>query len=133
MEYAPAPLDHVISLLQYSENHCNFNVDQINRCIIPPVNLFQNLGMFENGYLKGWCSWMFTSQEKADKFLNGQYLVQPHDWSSGNVLVMMDFIAPFGGARDLMRRCRNLFPDYPKAEWRRHAKKRRFGVNLHEQ
>lgn len=127
---SPAPLDHVLALLSQSDIHRKFTVDQVNRCIIPPVNLRQNVGIFDDGVLVAWCSWLFTTRDKADTFLEGEYKFQPHDWSSGNVLVMMDFVAPFGHTRTLYRMCRALFPDYPKAEWRRHAKKRRVGVNL---
>jgi cytolysin-activating lysine-acyltransferase len=123
-------LDHVINLLAQSETHKNWTVEQINRCITPPVNLKQCQGIIEDGKLVAWCSWGFLSDEKSDKFLTGEYRLQPNDWRSGNVLVFMDFVAPFGHTQKLYRMCRNLFPKYPKAEWRRHLKKRRVGAML---
>ena len=122
-------LDHVIHLLAHSDTHRDWDVGQITRCI-PPVNLEQSMGIIEDGYLKAWVSWGFLSEEKADIFLEGDYDIMPDDWRSGNVLVFMDFVAPFGHTRKLSRMCRNLFPDYPKAEWRRHLKQRRFGVSV---
>lgn len=121
-------LDHVLVLLSQSETHRDWTVQQITRCIIPPVNLNQCVGIFEDGYLKAWASWGFLSEEKADKFLEGEYRLQPEDWRSGQRLVMMDFIAPFQHTTELVKIVRQLFPDYPKAEWRRHTKQRRFGV-----
>jgi len=108
-------LDHVLNLLAHSENHRHYDVIQINRCIIPPVNLNQCVGIVEDGHLLAWASWMFTTREIGDIFLDGEYEVQPHDWSSGDVLIMMDMVAPFGHARQLYRMCRNLFPDCKKS------------------
>jgi len=123
-------LDHVIHLMAQSDTHKTWTVDQITRCIIPPVNLNQCAGIVEDGYLKAWVSWGFLSAEKADIFLDGECKLQPEDWRGGNVLVFMDLIAPFGHARKLSRMCRNLFPDYPKAEWRRHRKQKRVKLNV---
>jgi len=123
-------LDHVILLMSQSDTHQNWTVDQVRRCIIPPVNFNQCAGIVEDGYLMAWVSWGFLSEEKADIFLEGKYSLQPEDWRSGNVLIFMDAIAPFGHMRKLSRMCRNLFPDYPKAEWRRHRKQKRVSVNV---
>ena len=86
--------------------------------------------MIRDGHLVAWSSWMFTDRAKADKFLDGTYKLRAEDWSSGNVLIFVDFVAPFGDARKLYRKCHIMFPKYPKAEWRRHAKSRRVGSNL---
>lgn len=123
-------LDHVLVLLAQSPRHKNFTIEQVNRCIIPPVSLKQCCGIVENGFLVAWASWAFIPREKADIFLDGDYKIQPEDWSSGNVLVFMDFVAPFGHTRQLYRMCRELFPNYPKAEWRRHKKSKRVGVRV---
>ena len=125
-------LDHVIHLLTQSDFHKNWKVDQISRVIIPPVNLQQCTGIIEDGYLVAWCSWAFMDEEKGDKFLDGVYTMQPDSWSSGTRLVMMDFVAPFGHTTKLVKIVRQLFPDYPKAEWRRHTKQRRVGVSRNE-
>jgi cytolysin-activating lysine-acyltransferase len=130
IEYSPAPLDHVIHLLAHSDIHRKFTMEQADKLFIPPVNLRQNIGIFEFGHLVAWASWMFTDREKADRFLNGEYKLTPPDWSSGDVLVFVDFVAPFGHTRKLYRQCRNLFPEYPKAEWRRHKKSRRVNSAL---
>ena len=124
-------LDHVINLLAQSENYKGFTVGQINRCIVPPVNLQQCAGVFENGHLVGWCSWAFLSKEKADIFLEGSYKIQPGDWRSGNVLVIMDFVAPFGDMRKLYKLCRSFFPQKIKVSWRRHSKERRVSGWMH--
>ena len=124
-------LDQVIHLLSQSETHKDFNVEQISRCIIPPVNLQQCAGLFEDGYLTGWCSWAYLSEEKADIFLEGNYKIQPDDWRSGNVLVFMDFVAPFGNFRNLYTLCRSIFPKNIKVSWRRHTKQRRVVGDMH--
>ena len=125
-------LDHVLHLLSQSETHREWRINQITRCIIPPVNLNQYVGIVENGYLVAWCSWAFMDKESGDKFLNGDYSMQPDRWSSGDRLVFMDFVAPFGHTKKLTRIVKQQFPNYKKAEWRRHLKQRRFGVACNE-
>jgi len=121
-------LDHIINLLAQSPAHQGFTIGQVNTCIVTPHNLNQAVGIFEDGQLVAWASWGWLSEEKADKFLDGHLNLTPEDWRSGDVLIFMDFVAPYGHARKLYRLCRNLFPDYPKAEWRRHLKHKRVGV-----
>ena len=128
--FSPAPLDHVIHLLSQSDIYKNFTMSQASKLFVPAVNLRQNVGMFRDGHLVAWSSWMFTDRVKADKFLDGTYKLRAEDWSSGNVLIFVDFVAPFGDARKLYRKCRDLFPDYPRAEWRRHKKSRRVSSDL---
>lgn len=123
-------LDHVLYLLEQSPNHVNFNIKNVNDRIIPPLYLNQHVGFIEDGLLVAWASWAFMSRDKADIFLDGQLDVRPDDWSSGDVPVFMDFVAPYGHARKLYRKCRDLFPDIAKAEWRRHTKNKRVGVVL---
>jgi cytolysin-activating lysine-acyltransferase len=123
-------LDQVIHLMSQTETYRDWTVDQVSRCIIPAVNLNQCTGIVEDGYLVAWVSWAFMDEENGDKFLDGNYTMQPESWSSGDRLVMMDFIAPFQHTPQLVKIVRQLFPDYPKAEWRRHIKQKRVGVKL---
>jgi cytolysin-activating lysine-acyltransferase len=123
-------LSHVIHLMSLTDTYKVWTADQINRCVVPPVNLHQCTGIFEDGYLVAWVSWAWMDRENASKFLDGCYTMSPESWSSGDELVFMDCIAPFGHVRELMRICRQLFPHYNKAQWRRHIKEKRVGVNL---
>jgi cytolysin-activating lysine-acyltransferase len=124
-------LDHIIHLLAQSPFHKSYDAVQISRCIIPPYNLGQHTWITENGYIVAWVSWGFISEEKSAKFLDGQYKIHPDDWRSGNVLIVMDFVAPFGHAKKLIKKCRSLFPPDQKAKWRRHSKNRRVEVTFH--
>tara|TARA_R110000787_G_scaffold193035_3_gene304578 strand:+ start:3613 stop:3993 length:381 start_codon:yes stop_codon:yes gene_type:complete len=124
-------LDHVIHLMTFSDIHKNWTTEHISRIVIPPVNLEQCIGVVEDGHLLAWASWALMDDKSADKFLDGCYTLEPESWSSGSRLVFIDIIAPFGHTRKIIRMCRNLFPDCPKAEWRRHSKQRRFGAQLH--
>jgi hemolysin-activating ACP:hemolysin acyltransferase len=62
-------------------------------------------------------------------FLEGNYKLMPEDWRSGNVLIFADAIAPFGHIKKLSNMCRDIFPNYPKAEWRRHSQNKRVAVS----
>jgi len=90
----------------------------------------QYITLYDEDKIVGFASWGFISQEKAGMFLDGEYELAPEDWRSGDVLIFMDFIAPFGHTIKLTRALRNLFPDTTKAEWRRHTQNKRVGVNI---
>ena len=121
-------LDSVIHLMTFSDVHKSWTVEQVNRCITPPINLQQCAGIVEGGNLVAWVSWAFMDDNTGDKFLDGLYSMKPDSWSSGERLILMDFIAPFGHTKKLVKIVRRLFPKQTKAEWRRHLKQRRFGV-----
>lgn len=107
------------------------NLDDIVRGIIPPINLNQIEIVTENGYVVAFATWAFMSKGKADIFLEGKYIMQSEDWSSGTVPVFMDFVSPFGHSLQLYRKCREKFPKLDAARWRRHMKKKRVGVKLY--
>ena len=128
--YSINHLDNVLVLLAQTSTYCNWTIKQVATNIIPPIDLKQCIGIVEDNRLKAWVSWAYLPKEKKENFLDGMYTLKPNDWASGPYLVFMDFVAPFGHSRRLHRICRNIFPEYPKAEWRRHLKHKRVGVNV---
>lgn len=118
-------IDHVLLLMSSSDFYCRYSVEQVVRTIFPPLHLKQHTGIVENGRLVAWCSWAFMSEDKKQQFMTAEYRVQPADWRSGKELVFMDFIAPYGHARQLCRDVRGLFQNYEGAVWLRRPKNNR--------
>ena len=115
-------IDPVLGLMLHSKLHRNYTIEQINRLVMPPVNLNQNLALYEGRCLVAWSSWAFMDERLADKFLDSNHKMQPEDWCSGEFLVVMDYVAPFGHAKKLYRAMRDLFKDQKQGAWVRHTK-----------
>jgi len=125
-------LEPVLHLMHLSPHHRAYTVDTMLRCIVPPLHLGQHIGIERKRKLVAWASWAWMTQDKANAFLVGDYNIQPGDWRAGESLVIMDFIAPHGDARDLHRHLRNIFATLPYAilpgaAWVRFAKHGRIG------
>ena len=63
------------------------------------------LGQF-NLYMRGkaplaFVSWARLSQEAAQRYQQAPHHLTPQDWQSGDQLWIVDFIVPFGGAKEL--------------------------------
>lgn len=126
-------LEQVLHLMHCSPHHRAYTVDTVLRCVMPPLHLDQNTGIERDGHLMAWASWAWMTPDKAEAFLGDEYKIQPGDWRSGERLVIMDFIAPFGDARALHRTLRNLFATIPTdilpgATWVRFAKHGKIGA-----
>lgn len=120
-------LQNVLRLMQASAHHRAYTVDTLLRCVLPPLDLNQHVCVIRDGRLVAWASWAWLPGDKADAFLHGDYRVQPDDWCSGERLVFMDFIAPYGHALALYGQLRRTFKDIPAhvlpgASWVRFAK-----------
>lgn len=116
-------IENVLHLMHASPHHQGYTVDTILRCITPPLDLAQHTYVIRGGQLVAWASWAWLPDEKAEAFLHDQYRLRPDDWCSGDKLVFMDFIAPFGHALTLYGQLRHVFKDTPtRATWVRFAK-----------
>ncbi len=120
-------IEDVLELMNTSAHHRTYTVDTILRCIQPPLHLGQFTYVVENDCLVAWATWAWLPSDKAEAFLNDEYKLRADDWCSGENLVFMDFIAPYGHALKLYGLLRETFKDIPQSElpgasWVRFAK-----------
>lgn len=120
-------LDQVLTLMAQTEPYRRMPIEAVVRCVMPPLALGQHMALHDDGVLVGYVSWAYMSQNIVDKFLECSYPVQAEDWSSGNVLVFMDFVAPHGHAKILHRACRDRFPNQ-KFRYARYSRRRKVEV-----
>ena len=60
----------------------------------------------------GFVSWAFFSESIAQKYKQGNYHLTYDDWTSGDQLWFIDFIAPYGNIRSIVKDLKtNVFPD----------------------
>ncbi|EMS96470.1 RTX toxin acyltransferase family protein [Agrobacterium tumefaciens str. Cherry 2E-2-2] len=130
-------LGDLVYLMLASDLHRKYYINDIGSVFFPPIDLNQFRIYHRNGRPVGFVTWASLNNEIEGRYLNSDYILRPDDWKSGDQILFMDFIAPFGDARNIVRDLRkNVFPDIAarSIRVRRDAKPRvchLHGVNYH--
>jgi cytolysin-activating lysine-acyltransferase len=96
----PDPIGAAVLLMADSAIHRTWTALDIRRLIVPPIELRQCMFAVRSSRVVGFCSWALFSLETTKCFINRSRPLQPADWNGGDDLWIVDFIAPFGDARD---------------------------------
>lgn len=109
----PEILGTVLWFMMHSPLHRNWFVHDLERLVLPPVQLMQfRLYRNEERYF-AFVSWAWLTEEAERGFISGNRLLQPEDWQAGDRLWFIDFIAPFGGTKQVARDlCENAFSEH---------------------
>ena len=94
-------------LMGHSDQHCDWSVDDIHRLIIPPVALQQFRIWQVDEHPVGLMTWALFNEETEAGYLDGSRKIQPEDWNAGDRLWLVDFIAPYGNVREMVREGRD--------------------------
>tara|TARA_A100001015_G_C14928880_1_gene687631 strand:+ start:355 stop:885 length:531 start_codon:yes stop_codon:yes gene_type:complete len=102
----------VMSLLISSDLHCKYHISDFGMVFIPALNWNQ----FRIYKIKkepiALITWAFMSKEVEKKYLSGDYSLRPKDWHSGDRAWVIDFLAPFGHAKEVMKDLKyKIFPN----------------------
>ena len=101
----------VLWLMDKAEVQGKFFIRDLKNVIYPPLELGQyELFYGPAGKPIGFCSWAFLTQEAREGFLDRTRPLAPLDWNAGTELWFMDFIAPYGGVREMVRQLYALHP-----------------------
>ena len=58
--------------------------------------------------------WAFVNDEVAERLAGGTTKLRPQDWKSGDQLWVVEVIAPFGGAEEMVKDLKEkVFPERP--------------------
>ena len=90
-------------LMGQSDEYCSYTVDDIHRLILPPVALQQFRIWEVESHPVGFVTWAMLNEEAQQGYWDGTRLLQPDDWKAGENLWLIDFVAPYGGVRPMVR------------------------------
>ena len=112
-------------LFGLSDHHSGYIIPEFNHYFTYPL-LHNKVRMFyDNGKPVGVVTWCFLTDEKAEAFSEDAYLIEEEDYISeeGDQLWGIEFIAPFGHTRPIMRAMRNMvhqrYPKHSTVHWKR--------------
>jgi len=80
-----------------------FSVADRERRIMPPVALGQFRLWREGRMPVGFATWAYVNDHVAARLERGEKRLAPGEWKCGDKPVLIDLIAPFGGAEEAMK------------------------------
>ena len=117
-------MGEILSLMIVSEFHQPYLINDFGTAILVPIHLNQFRVYKKNQIPIGFVSWAFFSESIAQKYKQGNYHLTYDDWTSGDQLWFIDFIAPYGDIRSMIKDLKNnIFPDKNIANSLRFKKK----------
>lgn len=97
-----ALLGEALWLLAQSPLHGAFALEQATQLVIPPLGLGQ-FRLWRRGTKPvGLATWAAVSAAVEARLLGGAHVIAPGEWASGERIVAMDFVAPFGDVRAMV-------------------------------
>ena len=118
-------LAHGIELFRQSKWHKDYNVEDIYRYLVSPVEHNRIRLYYEYDKPIGLVTWCWLSKEDGKKFLDNNYYITDKDYVSDKdeELWGIELLAPYGNARQVMRLIRKEHADVyernEKVHWRR--------------
>jgi cytolysin-activating lysine-acyltransferase len=81
-------------------------IADLDHLVLPPVLLDQCRIYFKSGVPWGYASWAKVSDPVHERLRSGVARLAPHEWNSGGHPWIIDVVAPFGGAAELVEEVR---------------------------
>jgi len=106
-------IGQIATLMLASSVHKKYLIDDIGAMFLPAIHLDQfRIYRNKEGDPIGLVTWAFLSKKNEELFQKGEKNLTLKDWNSGKEGWIIDFIAPFGHAKEIIKDLRkNIFPD----------------------
>ena len=114
-----------LKLFRQSRWHRNYNVEDIFRYIVAPIKYNRMRIYYSGDEPVGLITWCWLDKEAGQKFLTNEYRITEEDYVSDTKAELwgIEFVAPYGNARELMRLIRkehsSIYGKDEKVNWRR--------------
>ena len=99
-----------IWLWMHSEVHHNFPLHVLDVLLFPAIRTGQFVLAVESGKPVFYLSWAMFSEEAEERYiLHSPHMMRNEDWQSGDRIWFLDWVAPFGGTREMRNLMSLLF------------------------
>ncbi|MEZ5692023.1 MAG: toxin-activating lysine-acyltransferase [Rickettsiales bacterium] len=106
-------LGDILTLMTASSAHADYKIKHFSEVVLPPVQLNQyRIYHDASNRPVGFVSWAKFSKEVEDKFLNESKPLTLEEWASGDIIYIMEFIAPFGHAKRIISDLKKHYPNH---------------------
>lgn len=98
-------------LYSQSNTHRNWPMFSLQQWLLPAILTQQTRIYRKAGKPYAFVSWAWLSKEVEEKYVLNTSSLQPKDWKSGDRGWILDWVAPFGGTREIAHDIKhNVFP-----------------------
>lgn len=105
-------LGEVVWLMSQSALHKQFFIADLEWLVMTPVMLQQFRLFYDQTKPIGVAFWATVNEEVEQRLAAGTTRMRPQDWKSGDRLWVVEVIAPFGGAEEMVKDLKaNVFPE----------------------
>ena len=107
-------LGEIVWLMSQSPLHKQFFISDLEWFVMTPTLLQQFRLFYATDRPIGVVLWAFVNDEVAERLAGGTTKLRPQDWKSGDQLWVVEVIAPFGGAEEMVKDLKEkVFPTRP--------------------
>jgi len=106
-------IGHCFYLLASSEKHKYYNVSNYMNVEICPASVFDQLRVYVDfgSNPVGFVTWAYVNSIVRYELITFSRALMSDEWNSGSHLFFNDFVAPWGGVRDILDELtRTIFP-----------------------
>lgn len=96
-------LGEITWLMSQSSLHKQFFISDLEWFVMTPVLLQQFRLFYDKDKPIGVVFWATVNEEVEQRLKVGTSRLRPQDWKSGNSLWVVEVIAPFGGAEEMVK------------------------------
>lgn len=96
---------HAVGLMIASPMHRHVFLSDLEWVLLPPVMMGQFRIFRKDGLPAAFASWAFVSEEVEARLEAGGRL-KPAEWRSGEIMWLIDFVAPMGGEEAALKELR---------------------------
>ena len=121
----------VVELMAKSSIHKSFTVSDLERLVIPPLQLYQYKLFKAQNKPVGFVSWAWLTNTTAFGYITRQRRLKAADWNSGEQFWVIDVIADGYSPLKIIRYLRNKFePFVDRAYWHRMKNPNKVGIKF---
>ena len=96
-------LGEIVWLMSQSPLHKQFFIADLEWFVMTPILLKQFRLFYDKDKPIGVAFWATVSEEVEERLAAGTNRLRPQDWKSGDRLWVVEVIAPFGGAEEMVK------------------------------
>src|SRR5262249_4088361 len=96
-------LGEIVWLMSQAPPHKQFFISDLEWLVMPPVLLQQFRLFYDQAKPIGVAFWATVDAEVEGRLAAGTTRLRPQDWKSGDRLWVVEVIAPFGGAEEMVK------------------------------
>lgn len=105
-------MGEIVWLLSQSPQHKNFFISDLEWLVMTPILLNQFRIFYAPDRPIGVALWAYVNERVDERLSGGNARLAPADWKSGDILWLVDIVAPYGGQEEMLKDLKvKVFPE----------------------